>query len=209
MVQRRRQPALGVGVPEARRVPAGIDREAVRHARGGELLVELDVLGAEAGVAAADVEREERRQLRLSRFQRRDLGVRVGVRAPVEGDRAGRIGRVEVARPRLDRGKAGEVVDAEDDCAVAARRETDESAALARGDRAEVAVDVGGDLARDVVLPVVARPPVQILGVRVLAARALRLDENRRLAGGVERGVEPFVPRVGRRGGAGGRAGSR
>ena len=77
--------------------------------------------------------------------------------------------------------KRSEVVHAEDDRAVAARREPDEGAALTRGDRPEVRVDVVDEVVRDVGLPVPAGAPVQVLGVRVSAAGTLRLDEDRGL----------------------------
>jgi hypothetical protein len=55
------KPGGGMGAPDGLRMRAGVQPEEVRHARGEELTVQAEVLGAEARVAAAGVAGEERR----------------------------------------------------------------------------------------------------------------------------------------------------
>src|SRR4249919_2804756 len=106
MVDGECKPGLGVRRPHALLVTAGIHTEQVRDTRGCELPVETPVLGAEAGVAAADVERKERLPMREASSQGADVGMctrlRVGLRrSEIERLLSSRIGRMEVAAPGL------------------------------------------------------------------------------------------------------------
>src|SRR6185295_3479454 len=104
MVDGEREPGLRVRRPHALLVTAWIHTEQVWHMRGSELPVETPVLGAEASVAAADVERKERLVMREASSQGADVGVRtrlrVGLRrSEIERLLSGRVGRMEVAAP--------------------------------------------------------------------------------------------------------------
>jgi hypothetical protein len=78
----------------------------------------------------------------------------------------------------------------EDNRAVAAGGQADDCTAAALGDRAEVRVDVVDDVARDRRLPVATRAPVEVLGIGVVVARALRRDDDRFPAAVLERAGE-------------------
>jgi hypothetical protein len=78
------------------------------------------------------------------------------------------------------------MVEREQNGAVPARRQSDESAAAPVRDRAEVPVDIRGDLFGDRRLPVPSRAPVEVLRIAVAVARALRCDQNRPRAQAVE-----------------------
>jgi len=125
------------------------------------------------------------------RAVRLELPVHVGPRvrelgAEVERLRAGRVGGVEVAAPRLDRGELAEVAQREMHCAVAAGRHADERTSGARPDRAKASVDDVHELACDRGIPAVARPLVEVLRVGLAVRRALGCDEDRRAARGVQ-----------------------
>ena len=79
----------------------------------------------------------------LVRLQRRDR-VRARQRPAGERARAGRVGRMEVARPGLDDREASEVVQAEDHRRRSRRPRDRSGRARARGDRAEALVDRRG-----------------------------------------------------------------
>src|SRR5438067_13023248 len=121
-----------------------------------------EVLRPKTRVPASDVEAEERRVCTegLSQAGNRSVHVCAPVlprRAEVEPCHPGRIGRMEVAAPRLDDGEVVEVVEGERDGAVAARGKTDERPRPPVADRPEMRVDVCGQLLRDRLLPVSAR----------------------------------------------------
>src|SRR6478672_10200911 len=170
MAEREAQPGDCVALPESRLVLPRVDLEDVRHRGRDELAVELLVLGGEADVATTDVEREEGRPV----VERRYKSVHVRRRAASEWLRPGRVGRVEVAGPRLDDRERARVVETDDRRAVPTRGQADDRPSGPRTDRAEVRVDVAGKLARDVVLPVAAEAPVQVFGIGFGVARALR-----------------------------------
>ena len=65
------------------------------------------------------------------------------------------------------------------DRSVTAGRESDDRPASPRADRAEMGVHIAHDVAGDRGLPVSARPPVQVLGIRVVVAGALGRDDDR------------------------------
>src|SRR5262249_24942339 len=114
--------------------------EEVAHACRVELVVELDVLGVEAHVPLADVEREERRSSLLVAPEGLDESVRARTRVPcgraeIEYLRPRRGRRMEVTAPRLHHPEVVEVVQREEHGAVATGREADQGAALAVGDR--------------------------------------------------------------------------
>src|SRR5207244_10725324 len=99
-----REPCLRVCVPHALLVAAGIDPEPVRHPGREELAMELTILVAKSYVAAAHIEREERRSAREAAPERLDECVcarlRVRLRgAEIERTLAGRVGRMEVTAP--------------------------------------------------------------------------------------------------------------
>src|SRR6266404_4153540 len=176
MAEREAQPSGCVALPESRLVLPRVDLEDVRHLGREELTLELLVLREEAVVTAPDVEREEGRTV----VERLDEGVRVRRRAACEWLRSGWVGRVEVAGPRLDDRERARVMQADDRRAVPTRGQADDRPARARTDGAEVRVDVMRKLTGDVVLPVAAGAPVQVLGIGVGVARALREHEDRR-----------------------------
>src|SRR6266550_9251537 len=103
-------------------------------------MVEREILRPETSIPPADVEAEEGR-VNAERLPQADDGVvqvRAAVaprRAEVQRLRSARIGRVEVAAPRLDHTEALEVVEREGNRSVPAGREADESACPAIGDR--------------------------------------------------------------------------
>ena len=104
MVDGEREPGLRVRRPHTLLVTAGIHAEQVRDTRGCELAIETAVFGAEARVAAADVERKERLVMREASFQGADVGVRtrlrVGLRrSEIERLHSGRVGGMEVTAP--------------------------------------------------------------------------------------------------------------
>ena len=183
-------------LPQGAVVPSRVEVEHVPDVRGGQLLIELHVVGDERRVAAADVEREVRRLPRERRLQPRDLiqdarvGV-VGVGADVERLLTGRVGRPEVAAPRLHHGVLARMMGVEDRGAVAAGRESDDGATGAVGDRPVVRVDPAWQLDGERRLPVPARPPVVILGVAVLRACPLRDDDDRLPARLLHRRADP------------------
>src|SRR5205085_3857627 len=190
MRERQPQPGDRVRAPARLGVPAGVEPEEVRDTRRAELAVEPDVLGAEAPVAAADVEGEERRPPAERLPQRPDVGVGAGtgVRgggAHVERRGAGRVRGMEVAAPGLDDGERLEVVEGEERRAVAAGREADDRPPAPTPDRPEGPVDEPWQLAPHRRLPVAAGAPVEVLGVAVRVAGALRGDEDRRPADAV------------------------
>src|SRR6476661_4907202 len=114
MAEREAQPGDCVALPESRLVLPRVDLEDVRHLGRDELAVELLVLGGEADVATPDVEREERCPV----VERRYEGVRVRRRATSEWLRPGRVGRVEVAGPRLDDRERARMMQADDRRAI-------------------------------------------------------------------------------------------
>ena len=183
-------------LPQGAVVPSRVEVEHVPDVRGGQLLIELHVVGDERRVAAADVEREVRRLPRERRLQPRDLiqdarvGV-VGVGADVERLLTGRVGRPEVAAPRLHHGVLARMMGVEDRGAVAAGRESDDGATGAVGDRPVARVDPARQLDGERRLPVPARPPVVVLRVAVLRACPLRDDDDRLPARLLHRRADP------------------
>src|SRR6267143_4858593 len=142
MVDCFREPGLRVRGPDTLLVPTRIDPEQVRHTGRSELAMELAVLLAEACVATTDVEGEERRPLCEPALQGLDEGVRVGVRvrtcgAKIEAAVSGRVGRMEVSAPGLHHGEGREMVEREDDRAVAPCRKAHDRSALSPPDRPE------------------------------------------------------------------------
>jgi hypothetical protein len=89
------------------------------------------------------------------------------------------------------------VVEGEHDGAVAAGGQTDERAPAPRGDRAVVGVDVAGELGGDGGLPVAAGAVVEVLGIRVGGAGALRGDDDRAAAEPLERAGDEVERAVG------------
>src|SRR5439155_931291 len=85
----------------------------------------------------------------------------------------------EVAAPGLDRAELVEMVEPDQECAVAAGRDAEDRPAAPVRDRAEVRVDPGGQLVRERGLPVAAGPPVQVLRIGVAVPIALRGDQER------------------------------
>src|SRR5579884_252471 len=188
------------------RARARIRGERMRYVCGVQLPVQLLILADEGRVAAADVEREERRVTQELRVQ--PVGERVHARllvrlrrAEVEHLRPRRVGRLEVAAPRLDDGEATRLPEADARRAVAPGRDADDRAAAAVRDRAVVRVDVRGQLDAECSRPVVAGPPVVVLGIAVLAPRSLRDDEEGGPARVVEGVLDPGHRAVGRRAG--------
>src|SRR5438552_18390016 len=108
---------------------------------------------------------------------------------------------MEVPAPRLHYGELAEVGERDVHRAEPARRETDETARVARADRPVPRVDDTRQLARDRGLPAVAGTMVDVLRIRLVPARTLRSDENRRSARTVERLLDEAHAFV--RGGAG------
>src|SRR5258708_28480474 len=169
MLQGEPQPGDRMAPPEDRLVLSRVDLEDVGDVRRDQLAVELLVLREEAAVPVADVKREERR----AATEAPEESVCVRGRAARERLRPGWVGRMEVAGPRLDHRECAGVVQADDRRAVATGGQADDRASSRRADRAGVRVDVVRTRARDVVLPVATRAPVQILGIGVLVTRAL------------------------------------
>src|SRR2546429_3937534 len=147
-------------------------------------MVEREILRPEPSIPPADVEAEEGR-VNAERLPQADDGVvqvRAAVaprRAEVQRLRSTRIRRVEIAAPRLDHTEALQVVKRERDGSVAARREADQRTRPAIRNRPEVGVDVGRELLRDRALPVSARAPIEVLGIRVVISRPLRGNQDR------------------------------
>src|SRR6185295_3754172 len=152
MRERQPEPAAGVCAPDPLSVCACVDLEDVRNPRRGEFAVKRQILRAEPGIAAADVEAEERRVDAELMPQTGDgvVQVRAAValsRAKVERLRSAWISRMEVAAPRLDHPEAVQVVECERNGSVPTGGQADDCARPAIRDRAEVAVDVRGELA--------------------------------------------------------------
>ena len=146
--------------------------------------MELDVLGQEAVVAGAYVEREQRRPSPEKALQLRNHRMRARARvrcrrAEIERVPAARIGRVEVPAPRLDHRERAEVVQRDDRGAVTAGGQSDKGAPAPVRDRPEVRVDVVRQLARERGLPVAAYAPVEVFRIAVSIPGALRRDDDR------------------------------
>src|SRR2546430_16015008 len=147
-------------------------------------MVEREILRPETSIPPADVEAEEGR-VNAERLPQGDDGVaqvRAAVaprRAEVQRLRSTRIRRVEVAAPRLDHAEALKVVKRGRDGSVPARREPDQRTRPAIRNGPEVGVDVGRELLRDRALPVSARAPIEVLGIRVVISRPLRGNQDR------------------------------
>jgi hypothetical protein len=167
--------------------------------------VKREVLRSEARVAAADVEGEVRRARAESVPKPGDGVVQIrppvaAGRAEVERRRSLRIGRVEVAAPRLDDPKVVQVVQDERDRAVPARGKPDDGPGASVGDRPIVGVDIGRKLLRDRPLPVAARTPVEVLRVCVVVVGPLGRDQDRLRAKASERVAQEADVSVGVRG---------
>ena len=126
MSHRKREPRSRLALPELWGMVAVVEPEYVWDSRLRELPVEPDVLGLEARVALSHVEREQGRIAVDGRSDVRDERMRtrprVGLRrSKAERLRARRVGRMEVTAPRLDGGKGLEMVQREQEGAVAAR----------------------------------------------------------------------------------------
>src|SRR5437870_2228598 len=76
VLEREPEPGACMRAPHRLPVRAWVETEDVQHARSCQLAVEPLVLGAEATVAPADVEGEERRPASEVTTQLRDEGVR-------------------------------------------------------------------------------------------------------------------------------------
>ncbi len=185
---------------------ARIRPEDVRDALLRQLLVQRLVLGVEAPVAAPHVERDERLSgpqfLADGRQHEVDIRLRVARgRAEIERLRAGRVGGVEVAAPRLDDGELVQVMERELHCAVPAGGDADQRATRTGTDRPEACIDDARQLGRDRRRPLVAGAAVDVFGIALARARPLRDDDDRGTAHRVERALDESERRVGGSGG--------
>ena len=84
--------------------------------------------------------------------------------------------------------------------AVPSGRQADDRAPLAAPNRPEVAVHVTDDVPRDRRFPVSPGTPVEVLGIRIVVARALRRDDDRLPAARGERPGQEVRALIGARG---------
>ena len=104
------------------------------------------------------------------------------IRAEVQHLRAGRVGGLEVAAPRLNDRELGRVRKTQAGRAIPAGGDADDGAAAATRDRAVMRVDPARQLNSQRRRPIGAGPPVEILGIVILAERPLWHDQDGRHA---------------------------